>query len=65
MKIMMIKGADAIVLEDGTKTQSFHAGQEYSATQAWEKNILSGFVMAGLANEIGGNAAVPETKAIN
>ena len=62
MKIMMVKSAAGINREDGASTQRFMAGKEYTATEAWEKKVLQGFVKAGFANEIGGNAAVPETK---
>tara|TARA_R110000822_G_scaffold114226_1_gene245702 strand:+ start:275 stop:502 length:228 start_codon:yes stop_codon:yes gene_type:complete len=63
MKIMMVKRAFGINREDGASTSLFEAGQEYTATESWEKKVLQGFVKSGLANEIGGNAAVPETKA--
>ncbi len=63
MKIMMVKSAAGISREDGAATQRFNAGQEYTATEAWEKKVLQGFVKSGFANEIGGNAGVPETKA--
>jgi len=63
MKIMMVKSAAGINREDGASTQRFMAGEEYTATEAWEKKVLQGFVKSGLANEIGGNASVPETKA--
>lgn len=63
MKIMMVKSAAGIDREDGASTKRFMAGEEYTATEAWEKKVLQGFVKSGLANEIGGNAAVPETKA--
>ena len=63
MKIMMVKSAAGINREDGASTQRFMAGEEYTATEAWEKKVLQGFVKSGLANEIGGNASPPETKA--
>lgn len=63
MKIMMVKSAAGIDREDGASTKRFMAGEEYTATEAWEKKVLAGFVKSGLANEIGGNANVPETKA--
>ena len=62
MKIMMVKGAFGINREDGASTSRFAAGEEYTASEAWEIKVLQGFVNSGLANEIGGNAAVPETK---
>ena len=62
MKIMMVKSAAGISREDGAATQRFIAGQEYTATEAWEKKVLAGFVKSGFANEIAGNAEVPETK---
>ena len=62
MKIMMVKSAAGINREDGASTKRFMAGEEYTATEAWEKKVLSGFVKSGFANEIAGNAEVPETK---
>tara|TARA_R110002167_G_scaffold123354_1_gene302267 strand:+ start:165 stop:467 length:303 start_codon:yes stop_codon:yes gene_type:complete len=63
MKIMMLKSAYGIDREDGATTKNFVVGEEYSATEVWQKRVFQGFVKSGLANEIGGNANVPETKA--
>lgn len=62
MKIMMVKSCHGIDREDGATTKHFVAGEEYSATEAWQKKVFQSFVKSGLANEIGGNANVPETK---
>lgn len=62
MKITMTKNAVGIIVEDGSQTASFLIGQEYSSQGKWQEDIFKGFVSAGQANEIGGNAPVPETK---
>lgn len=64
MKIMMLKSAFGITSQDGSTTQRFLAGNEYEATTDWEMNVLKGFVSSGLANNIQGNVAVPETKKV-
>lgn len=62
MKISMTKNAIGIVREDGSQTASFLLGKEYVSEGKWQEDIFKGFVSMGQANEIGGNAPVPETK---
>lgn len=63
MKIMMTKTAAGISRPDGAATMRYQAGTEYTATEGWQKKVLQGFVNAGMAHEIGGNAGPTETKA--
>jgi hypothetical protein len=62
MRIMMTKSAFGISRKDGAKEYRFIAGEEYTATEDWEVNVLKGFVNSGVANEVSGNAPVNETK---
>jgi hypothetical protein len=65
MKIMMIKSTKAASRSDGAESKLFEAGSEYSSEGEWQTAIFSGFVKSGMANEIGGNVEVPETKKAN
>lgn len=62
MKIMMTKTMRAASRPDGAESQTFPAGHEFEAVAAWQMAIFQGFVKAGAAYEIGGNAAPAETK---
>lgn len=62
MKIMMTKSAKGISRPDGAQTMTYEAGKEYTADEEWQKKVLGGFVVMGVANEIGGNAGPTETK---
>ena len=61
MKIMMIKSAKGAARPDGAVTTTYNAGEEYTA-EDWQEAMFKGFVSSGMANEVGGNQPVPETK---
>tara|TARA_B100000963_G_scaffold137118_2_gene119360 strand:- start:22114 stop:22404 length:291 start_codon:yes stop_codon:yes gene_type:complete len=63
MKIMMIKNSVGVSRSDGAATMTYEANKEYNSSEAWQEKVFKYFVKNGLANEIGGNAPVPETKA--
>ena len=63
MKIMMVKNSIGVSRADGAETMTYEANKEYNSSEAWQEKIFKYFVDNGLANEIGGNAPVPETKA--
>lgn len=61
MKIVMIKNTKGAARSDGSVTMAFNVGEEYTA-EDWQVKMFQGFVNSGLANEVGGNQVVPETK---
>jgi len=60
---MMIKNSVGVSRSDGAATMTYEANKEYNSSEAWQEKVFKYFVTNGLANEIGGNAPVPETKA--
>ena len=62
MKIMMTKNSIGVSRSDGAATMTYEANKEYNSSEAWQEKIFKYFVANGLANEIGGNVPVPETK---
>jgi len=60
---MMIKNSVGVSRSDGAATMTYEANKEYNSSEAWQEKVFKYFVKNGLANEIGGNAPVPETKA--
>ena len=63
MKIMMIKNGIGIAREDGAQTMTYEKDKEYNSSEAWQEGVFKNFVANGMANEIGGNVPVMETKA--
>ena len=63
MKIMMLKNGIGIARPDGAKTMTYEKDTEYNSSEAWQEDVFKNFVANGMANEIGGNAPVMETKA--
>ena len=59
----MIKNSVGVSRSDGAATMTYEANKEYNSSEAWQEKVFKYFVKNGLANEIGGNAPVPETKA--
>jgi hypothetical protein len=62
MKVMMLKNAIGMANASGGQTMTYVMGQEYEGKEGWQVKTLSYFVKAGVANEVGGNAAPKETK---
>ena len=62
-KIIMIKTAKGTANESGSMTRVYEAGEELETKEEWQKTLAKSFVDEGLAEEAGGNQAVPETKA--
>ena len=62
MKIMMLKNGIGIAREDGAQTTTYEKNKEYNSSEAWQEDVFKSFVEMGIANEIGGNAPVTETK---
>lgn len=61
-KIVMIKSSIGVANEHGSQTRSYQAGEEIEIKEDWQKALAQSFLEQGVANEVGGNQAVPETK---
>ena len=61
-KIVMIKSSIGAANEYGSQTRNYMVGEELELKENWQKTLAQSFVDAGVANEVGGNQAVPETK---
>lgn len=61
-KIVMIKSSIGVANEHGSQTRSYQAGEELEIKEDWQKALAQSFLEQGVANEVGGNQAVPETK---
>jgi hypothetical protein len=62
MKITMLRNAVGVSRSDGAETMTYEVNKEYNSSEAWQEKVFKYFVDNGFANEIGGNAPVPETK---
>lgn len=61
-KIVMIKSSIGASNEHGSQTRNYMVGEELELKEDWQKTLAQSFIEAGVANEVGGNQAVPETK---
>ena len=61
-KVVMIKSSIGVSNEHGSQTRSYQAGEELELKEVWQKTLAQSFIDAGVANEVGGNQSVPETK---
>jgi hypothetical protein len=61
-KVVMIKSSIGVSNEHGSQTRSYQAGEELELKEVWQKTLAQSFIDACVANEVGGNQFVPETK---
>lgn len=62
MKISMTKNTIGIVHEDGSKTETYMVGCMYDSEGDWQEAVFRQFISDGVANEVGGNVKVSESK---